>query len=293
MPLPTNYATGQQVGAADIDAITTQVNANTAALSTLGLTPTGIKTANYTAVANDLVVVDATSGNVTVTLPSAPADKVIVAAKRNDNSANTVTIVTSGTDTFNIASGSTSQTFPFMNYLVQFQYQASTGIWYQIVNAMPIGQLDLRYVTPTGTYTMSAKTMDAGSNTFTGFAWCPEAVIASTTLVTGYNDVPGGFAVEPGPNANGVYLDAVWIRLGTIGATVATSSCQFDVYGGTATTQGTLIVSVVLNVGDNNQIATLGTPYALSANAVVRVYCSTAGGVTTPIHCQLRGRYHG
>lgn len=123
--------------------------------------------------------------------------------------------------------------------------------------------------------------------------WAPEAVLASGTLATGYNDLPGGFSVEPGPNATGVLLDAIWIRLGTIGATVATTSAIFDVYAGTATTQGSLITSITLAVGDNNQIATLGTAYALAANAVVRVNCSTAGGVTTPIHCQLRGRYVG
>lgn len=123
--------------------------------------------------------------------------------------------------------------------------------------------------------------------------WAPEGVFSSATLATGYNDLPGGFAVEPGPNASGVLLDAIWLRLGTIGATVATTAAIFDVYAGTATTQGTLVASITLAVGANNQIATLATPYSLPANSVVRVNCSTAGGVTTPIHCHLRGRYVG
>jgi hypothetical protein len=122
--------------------------------------------------------------------------------------------------------------------------------------------------------------------------WAPEGIICQGTLAVGYNDLPGGFAVEPGPNADGVYLDAVWMRLGTIGATVA-ASCVLDVYVGTATAQGTLAASVTLATGANNQIASMGTSVGMGANAVVRVYCSTAGTVTGPLHCQLRGRYVG
>jgi hypothetical protein len=123
--------------------------------------------------------------------------------------------------------------------------------------------------------------------------WCPEADICQGTLVTGYNDLPGGFAVEPGINATGVTLQAVWIRMGTIGATFAASSV-FDVYVGTATTQGTLAISITMAAAATNQIATLGTPVSMSANAVVRINCSTAGAsVTGPIHAQLRGVYNG
>lgn len=123
--------------------------------------------------------------------------------------------------------------------------------------------------------------------------WCPEANICQGTLAVGYNDLPGGFAVEPGINASGVTLQAVWIRMGTIGATFAASSV-FDVYVGTATTQGTLAVSITMSAAATNQIATLGTPVSMSANAVVRIYCSTAGAaVAGPIHAQLRGVYNG
>ena len=67
-----------------------------------------------------------------------------------------------------------------------------------------------------------------------------------------------------------------------------------DIYGGTATTQGTLIVSITLANGANNQIATLGTTYSLAGNAVVRASLTKGSStLAQPLHVQLRGRYKG
>jgi hypothetical protein len=161
-------------------------------------------------------------------------------------------------------------------------------------------KLPLAGGTLTGLLTLSGaptSALHAATKTYvdnlTSRAWAPEANICQGTLAVGYNDLPGGFAVEPGPNATGVTLQAVWIRMGTIGATFAASSV-FDVYVGTATTQGTLTASITMAAASTNQVSTLGTPVSMAANAVVRVYCSTAGAsVTGPIHAQLRGVYNG
>lgn len=59
------------------------------------------KTANYTAAVNDFVVVDATSGPITITLPSAPAANSKVAVKKGDSSTNLVTVVPAGAATIN------------------------------------------------------------------------------------------------------------------------------------------------------------------------------------------------
>src|SRR5215831_18104713 len=45
------------------------------------LIPTAVKTANYTAAARDLVLVDSTSGTITITLPSAPPDATVIGVR--------------------------------------------------------------------------------------------------------------------------------------------------------------------------------------------------------------------
>ena len=55
-------------------------------------------TADYTASAQEIVLVDASGGNVTVTLPT-PTDATATIIKRIDGSANTVTIATPGSET--------------------------------------------------------------------------------------------------------------------------------------------------------------------------------------------------
>lgn len=110
------------------------------------LIPTAVKTSAYTAAAGDLVPVNTTSGAVTVTLPSAPADGSIIAIKHIIQvSTNAVTITAAGTDVFNKASGSTSLTLPLVNQGILIQYKSSTGIWYVLSDDLPLSQLDARY----------------------------------------------------------------------------------------------------------------------------------------------------
>jgi hypothetical protein len=112
----------------------------------LKLFPTAVKTANYTAAANDFVPVDTTSGNVTITLPSAPNDGTRFGAKMViQGGTNTVTITRGGTDVFNKVGGSTSVTLTLSLQSVQFQYQASTGIWYGVAADIGLTALDARF----------------------------------------------------------------------------------------------------------------------------------------------------
>jgi hypothetical protein len=149
-------------------------------------------------------------------------------------------------------------------------------------------------LTTGNTKTVTAKTMDTASNTFTGFTWAPEGILTGTTIATGYGDMPGGFSVEPGPNANGVYLDSIWVRVSD-GTNNSGGDLVIDVYEGTATTlQSALIASVTLTNGSNNVISTLGSPYSLAANAVVRAYITKGSStLAKAVHMQLRGRYKG
>jgi hypothetical protein len=63
------------------------------------LTVTAVKTADYTAVAGDYVLVDASGASRTVTLPAA-AVGLAIGVRKTDTSANTVTVAPNGSDTF-------------------------------------------------------------------------------------------------------------------------------------------------------------------------------------------------
>lgn len=53
-----------------------------------------IKTANYTSTVTsgiEIILVDATAGNITITLPSATSNKAMITIQKTDSTANTVT----------------------------------------------------------------------------------------------------------------------------------------------------------------------------------------------------------
>jgi hypothetical protein len=110
------------------------------------LIPTAVKTSSYTATAQDYVPVDTTAGAVTITLPTAPADKTRIGVKHViQGGTNAVTIARGGTDVFNKAGGSTSLSLLLLNQSFVLQYKASTGIWYAQSGDTPLSGLDLRY----------------------------------------------------------------------------------------------------------------------------------------------------
>lgn len=107
--------------------------------------PVAVQTSAYTASPGDFVPVDTTSGAVTVTLPTAPADGTVIAVKMvKQGSTNTVTISAGGSDVFNLAGGSQTATLTLLYQAVFLQYDAAAGIWY-VLDTLGLGQLDLRY----------------------------------------------------------------------------------------------------------------------------------------------------
>lgn len=109
----------------------------------LGLTPTAVKTANYTAVAGNLVPCDTTSAAIQVTLPTTPADGSVVAVTFvTQGSTNNVTIAPGGSGVFNKTGGSTSIVLSSVPSARLFQYQSSGDIWHVIssrtVSPIPI-----------------------------------------------------------------------------------------------------------------------------------------------------------
>jgi hypothetical protein len=110
------------------------------------LTVVAVKTAGYTAVVDDFVPVDTTSGNVTITLPATPADKALVGVKQViRGGTNTVSVVCGGSDVFNKTGGGTSLTLTLLNQGALLQYKASAGIWYILSDDLSLAQLDNRY----------------------------------------------------------------------------------------------------------------------------------------------------
>lgn len=119
---------------------------STAASSALN--PTAYQTSSYTALVNDLVQTNATSANIPILLPNAPADKSIVGIKMMFQGAGfTSSITTQGSDVINIAGGVTTVSITYLNQAVYFQYQASTHIWLITYEYTPLSKLDLRYGT--------------------------------------------------------------------------------------------------------------------------------------------------
>jgi len=112
----------------------------------LGLTPTAVKTGNYTAAAGELVPCDTTSAGFTVTLPTAPADGTVIAVKHViQGGTNVVTIALGGSDVFNKTGGATTATLPTLAQEMLLQYKASGAIWYVIADDLALASLDLRY----------------------------------------------------------------------------------------------------------------------------------------------------
>jgi hypothetical protein len=105
------------------------------------LTQTTTKTGAYSAAINELVITDASAGSFTVSLPSAPTDKSIVAVKKTDSvTANPITVACSGTDTF-LTSGATTTTITATGQVSSYMYNAALGKWTGISNDLPISQV--------------------------------------------------------------------------------------------------------------------------------------------------------
>jgi hypothetical protein len=110
------------------------------------LVPTAVKTSAYTAAANEFVLVDTTSGNVPITLPTAPADKARVGVKHVvRGGTNTVGLVLGGSDVLNVAGGAQTATLTLLNQAAILQYQTTGAIWLVVSSDLSLSQLDARF----------------------------------------------------------------------------------------------------------------------------------------------------
>lgn len=130
-----------------------------AAVFTRVLVPTAKKTAAYTAAAGDLVLVNAATANVPITLPTAPLDRTPVGVKVvGQTGAFVGQVITGGTDVFTDTSGATQRDLQ-LNQQLMLQYQASAGVWHIIsddAGGTLIDSADFR-PDPTGTADATAR----------------------------------------------------------------------------------------------------------------------------------------
>lgn len=100
---------------------------------------------SYSALANQIVLADTTSGSLTVAFPAAPANGTRVGVKQvTRGGTNTVTVQLSGSDVFNKTGGPTIGTITLLNQAGTWLY--NSGVWVTISDDVPLSQLDTRYV---------------------------------------------------------------------------------------------------------------------------------------------------
>ena len=152
------------------------------------LVPTGIKTGAYAAVSNDFVLVDASAGPITVSLPATPPDKTTIGLKKLDTSANLLTVARGGSDVFNATGGVTAISMKLAHQAIVLQYQAAGQLWLVTAGDLPLSQLDLRFAPLTSVSTITA-TSQAGAYTF--------ALADAGTVVEGTAASAQTFTVPP------------------------------------------------------------------------------------------------
>jgi hypothetical protein len=149
-------ASGALLAANNLSDVASATTARSNLSAAQALAPTAVITnvsSPYSATAGSFIPVDASGGNVTVTLPLTPADKTRLEIKMiNTTGSNSVTFNTGGgSDVFNKTGGVTTGTLTLLNQAIMLQYASSTSIWYVQSDDLPLAQLDLRYAATAAT----------------------------------------------------------------------------------------------------------------------------------------------
>jgi hypothetical protein len=148
----------------DLDTRVTTLATEVSALGVMNVTAK--KTVNYTASPNDYALFDTTSGSLTLTFPTAPANGTQVGGKQVvRGGTNVVNLQLGGSDHFETTTGSQTGTLTLLDQAGVWQYVSAFAIWVKVSDDLPLGQLDSRYV--------SSVTNTDGSLTIGGTATAP------------------------------------------------------------------------------------------------------------------------
>lgn len=167
--------------------------------------PVSVQTANYTAAQNQLVPVNATSGAVTVTLPTAPPDETVACIKKVAGS-NNVTVATGAGDVFNVAGGPTTWTLALVGQSIIIQYSAAAAIWYILG--------DGNNGTITGNFSASGNGSFGGTLAVTGKSTFSDQITINSgdgagalfiAQFIGTNRNPGTITQQESASGNGAY----------------------------------------------------------------------------------------
>jgi hypothetical protein len=210
------------------------------------LTRTSVKTSAYTAAVNDLVPVNTTSSNVTITLPTAPADKARITVKHIiQGGTNTVTVATGGSDVFNKTGGSTTLTLSLLAQGVELQYDAANAIWTVLSDDLPLSQLDLRYVLATDATYVKTVVLNTPSVIYsTPITFTTSGNTATGTLTLNSQTANTFFAAPNGSNSTPTFraivaADIPTLNQNTSGTAANLSGTPTLPNGTAATTQAT------------------------------------------------------
>lgn len=239
------------------------------------LTPTVVKTANYTAAPGDFVICDtATTGSFNVLLPTAPVDQTLIAIKMVlQSGTRTVSINVGGTDVFNKTGGSTSLTLSLLNQGVLLEYNFSAGIWYVVSDDLPLGALDSRYLLQTGT-TLPASYLASSLTSVGTLSGLTVTAAPTFSAMTNHSVLFAGTAGLLSQDNNNFYYDSTLhgISIDVAGDFSGTNSVniygQYDSYepqstigtitsgtlfpgGSASTSRGTGASPVINNTADN------------------------------------------
>lgn len=247
--------------------------------------PTAVKTGAYNAAANDFVPVDATSGSVAITLPTAPADKTLVGVKLIATATtNVATVVTGGSDVFNKTSGSVSLTLNGNNQSLFVQYTSASGIWYVIAGdngpASYSAGTGISITTSGGSRVIAATGGGSGVPSVTAVLTSGTYTVpTASTFIRMVGQAPGG-----GGGGGGVGTASMF------GGSGGGSGCPFDVTYRTADLPSTLSANIgALSTGGTAGISAGGN----GGNASASGNTSVTNGATTYAIATGGGAGHG
>jgi hypothetical protein len=233
------------------------------------LTRATVLTASGSASANTIVPVSTASSAVAVTLPSAPAAGTVIAVKCIAFGAgNNVTISAAGSDVFNKTGGGTSLTLSAVNQGVYLCYDATTAIWTDLADDLPLSYLDTLFLQVTNNLSDLASPQTALNNI--------AGAVTSGEFLRGNGTNVQMSAIQPADlPLGGRYLCAPASYAPAAAQTLSTTSATYSAITGSSST-----VAAGSNGGEISQIATWGGTYG--GNGVLAVASGTvfpaAGG---------------